>query len=139
MIFDPQRAEVRARGGVRHRLRPQAASALELLVENRGSIVTHEEIRKKLWDGRYVEWEAGIHQVIRQIRRALGDDARNPRWLETVPRVGYRLRSESESCDFPDREVTPRRGARRDALMLALGTLLPPVLLAVLCVLLAGG
>jgi DNA-binding winged helix-turn-helix (wHTH) protein len=139
ILFDPKSAEILAQGR-RHRLRPMAAQALEMLIEKRGAIVTRDELRSALWNDRYVEWETGIHQVIRQIRRALDEDARHPQWLETVPRRGYRLKCEVDSSVLgPDISHDHRpRGLRRDAMLIGLGTLVPPVLLIVICLLLAG-
>ena len=79
------------RNGRDVRLRPRALRALQLLVANADRIVTREELRDSLWTGRVVEWEMGLHSLIRELRAVLADDARNPRFIQTVPRRGYRF------------------------------------------------
>jgi len=71
-------------------LRPLAAKALQLLVANRDRLVTREELRHHLWGAAALEWETGLYQVIRQLRRAIGDGARAGGLIVTVPRRGYR-------------------------------------------------
>lgn len=77
------------RDGTRCPLRPMATAALCLLIENRHRLVTRDELRRRLWGDTAVEWETGLHQVIRQLRRALGDDAGPGGFIVTVPRRGY--------------------------------------------------
>ncbi|MCZ6642386.1 MAG: winged helix-turn-helix domain-containing protein [Gammaproteobacteria bacterium] len=72
-------------------LRPLAVRALTLLLENAGSLVAREKLRDTLWDHKVVEWETGLHRITKEIRSALGDDARQPRFIETVARRGYRF------------------------------------------------
>ncbi len=73
------------------RLPPQPAALLTLLAEKKGGLVTREEIRETLWPGTQVEFDAGLHFCIRQIRSALGDSAADAQYVETLPRRGYRL------------------------------------------------
>lgn len=74
------------------KMHPQPAQLLVLLVRRAGEIVTREEIQKALWeDETFVDFDLGINSCIRQIRTALGDDAEKPRYLEKVPRKGYRF------------------------------------------------
>src|SRR5690606_26348264 len=74
------------------RLRAQVAAALDLLLANRGRVVSRTELRRVLWpDSRVVMFEASIAAVIRELRRALGDDPRAPRFIATVPKRGYRF------------------------------------------------
>jgi len=80
------------RDGERVKLTPQAARLLDLLVERSGEVVTTEEIRAALWpDGVHVDFAQGIHFNIRQLRLALDDESRAPKYIETVPRQGYRF------------------------------------------------
>src|SRR5688572_10224152 len=80
------------RAGRPVRLQNQPARLLALLVGRPGQIVSREEIRQALWDGEtFVDFEQGINHVIRQVRAALKDDAEAPRYLETLPRQGYRF------------------------------------------------
>ena len=73
-------------------LAPQPFRALALLVRRQGELVTREEIRKKIWgDQTIVDFEAGLNFAMNKIRVALGDGAHAPRFVETVPRRGYRF------------------------------------------------
>jgi len=79
-------------GGRRVRLAPQPFQVLALIVLGRGELVTRDEVRAAVWaDGTTVEFDQGLNYCLRQIRIALGDDARQPVWIETVPKRGYRL------------------------------------------------
>jgi len=65
---------------------------LQVLAGEPGSVVTREDLRQRLWPtGTTVDFEAGLNTAIRKLRRAVGDTAKNPRFIETVPRRGYRL------------------------------------------------
>jgi DNA-binding winged helix-turn-helix (wHTH) protein len=80
----------------RIRLRPQALTLLIHLVTRAGDLVTREELRGRLWgEDTFVDFEHGLNFCIRQIRRALGESAASPRFIETVPRRGYRFLSPS--------------------------------------------
>lgn len=73
------------------RLPAKAAALLEALVERRGEVLTRVEIRDLLWPGGVVEFDQGINFLIRTIRRALDETARSPRFIETLPKRGYRF------------------------------------------------
>jgi TolB-like protein/DNA-binding winged helix-turn-helix (wHTH) protein/Tfp pilus assembly protein PilF len=74
------------------RLRPQAAKLLGLLASRPGQLVTREDLQEQLWGQEtFVDFEHGINLCIREIRTALGDDAVTPRYVETLPRQGYRF------------------------------------------------
>ena len=80
------------RHGDRIKLPPQPFRVLELLVRRSGEILTREEIREHVWcNDTFVDFEQGLNFCIRQIREALGDDAASPRFIETLPRRGYRF------------------------------------------------
>ena len=92
-------------------LAPQPARLLEMLVRRAGQLVSREEIRQALWtEDVHVDFERSINFNIRQIRSALGDDPASPRFIETVPRHGYRFVAEVDR-----KEETPgeRKGASR--------------------------
>jgi DNA-binding winged helix-turn-helix (wHTH) protein/TolB-like protein len=109
------------------RLPPQPARLLALLVERRGDLVTRDEIRESIWPGVEVEFDSSLHFCIRQIRAALGDSAGNPRYVETLPRRGYRLIPAVDAVgDAPE---PAERGRRRWPLALAL-TLIPVAVIA---------
>jgi Tol biopolymer transport system component/DNA-binding winged helix-turn-helix (wHTH) protein len=74
------------------KLPPQPFRLLQLLAERAGTVVTREEIRTTLWtDSTFVDFEHGINFSINQIRAALADKAEKPRYIETLPRRGYRF------------------------------------------------
>lgn len=73
-------------------LQPQPFKVLALLVARSGRAVTREEIRRQLWSsGTFVDFEGSLNFCIRQIRKVLGEDARKPRYIETLHRRGYRF------------------------------------------------
>jgi tetratricopeptide (TPR) repeat protein len=78
--------------GARIRLQAQPFRILALLLERPGQVVTREEIQQKLWSGdTFVEFDAALNTAVRKLREALNDSADNPRFLETIPRRGYRF------------------------------------------------
>lgn len=80
------------RSGDRIKLPPQPFRVLELLVRRSGEILTREEIRESIWQNdTFVDFEQGLNFCIRQIREAVGDTASSPRFIETLPRRGYRF------------------------------------------------
>jgi TolB-like protein/DNA-binding winged helix-turn-helix (wHTH) protein len=80
------------RDGSLVRLPPQPHKVLSLLAENAGQLVTREEIRRQVWgDETFVDFDKGLNFCIKQIREALGDSAQSPRYIETLPRRGYRF------------------------------------------------
>ena len=77
---------------------------LMFLVDKRGELVTREQISSELWSKDvFVDVEQGINTAIRKIRRALGDDAVNPQYLQTVVGRGYRFVAPSATEDLPGR------------------------------------
>jgi TolB-like protein/DNA-binding winged helix-turn-helix (wHTH) protein/Tfp pilus assembly protein PilF len=80
------------KSGITLKLRPQAAKVLVLLATQPGKMVTREQLREQIWgSGLFVDFEHGLNLCIQQIRAALDDDADKPRYVETVPRHGYRF------------------------------------------------
>ncbi len=82
---------VLTRDGERVPLQPQPSRVLAELVRGRGSVVTREQLRDRIWGERFVEFDQGLNFSIRQIRSTLGDEAETPTFIETVPRRGYRF------------------------------------------------
>ncbi len=72
-------------------LQHQPTKFLAYLVTNSGRVIPRLELQEHLWGDRHLDAEQGLNNAIRQIRKALGDRAEEPRFLETVPRVGYRF------------------------------------------------
>src|SRR5215510_13068009 len=94
--FGPFEMRIRTREiykhGLRLKLRPQPFQVLQVLVERSGDVVTREELRNMLWSAEtFVDFEHGLNTSIKELRRVLSDSAREPRYIETLPRVGYRL------------------------------------------------
>ena len=87
--FDPASGELRRRAEIR-RLEPRAARTLELLCAARGGVVTHEQLIEDVWSGRTLS-DNSVAVVVGQLRKALDDDARDPKLIETIPKRGYRL------------------------------------------------
>ena len=102
-------ADLRARelrkGGIRIRLQDQPFEILALLLERPGEVVTREELRQRLWPaGTFVDFEHSLNAAMKRLRAALGDDADNPRFVETLHKRGYRFIAAVES----DRGQPPR-------------------------------
>jgi Tol biopolymer transport system component/DNA-binding winged helix-turn-helix (wHTH) protein len=88
---DPSSGEIR-RGGLRIKLGGQPFDVLVTLLQKPGQVVTREELHDKLWaQDTFVDFEHGLNKAINKVREALGDDADNPRFVETIPRRGYRF------------------------------------------------
>src|SRR5262245_13987679 len=80
------------RKGVRVRIQDQPFRVLILLIERPGEIITREELRQKLWpEGTYVDFDGSLNVILKKLRAAIDDEADNPRFIETVPRRGYRF------------------------------------------------
>ncbi len=78
--------------GIKLKLRPQAFQVLLVLVEHAGDVVTREELSQMLWPaGTFVDFEHGLNTSVKELRRTLHDSASEPRYIETLPRVGYRM------------------------------------------------
>ena len=89
--FDMRSGELRKRG-VRVRLQQQPSRVLLRLLERPAEIVTREALRRELWpDDTYVDFEQGINAAVKRLREALGDSAETPRFIETLPKRGYRF------------------------------------------------
>jgi len=88
---DLRAAELR-KHGVRIKLQDQPFRILSRLLENHGDIVTREELRQELWhDHTFVDFDRSLNKAIAKLRSALGDSAETPRYIETIPRHGYRM------------------------------------------------
>ena len=94
------------KGGVLLKLHPQPFQVLLLLAERPGQIVDRKEIRRRLWgDNTYVDFEGGINFCVKQVRAVLGDNAEKPRYIETLPRRGYRFIASVSYSDAASRDV----------------------------------
>jgi Tol biopolymer transport system component/DNA-binding winged helix-turn-helix (wHTH) protein len=89
--FDPKSGQLWSESGM-HRLADQPLALLTALVERPGEMVSREELRLRLWpDGTFVDFDHGLNSAVSRLREALNDSASAPRFVETVPRRGYRL------------------------------------------------
>src|SRR5215472_12835044 len=90
-VLDPGDGTL-TRDSVRVRVQEQPFQLLLLLVERAGQIVSRDEIRNRLWpQNTFVEFDKSLGVAVLKVREALGDDAGNPRFIETIPRRGYRF------------------------------------------------
>jgi DNA-binding winged helix-turn-helix (wHTH) protein/Tol biopolymer transport system component len=84
--------------GSRIRLQVQSLELLRALLERPGQMVSREELRQRLWPGdTFVDFEHGLNAAVRRLRESLGDSADTPRYVETIPRRGYRLVAATET------------------------------------------
>lgn len=94
--FGPYQVDRRAGEVRKHnqriRLSGQPFEVLSLLLERPGEVVTREEIRQRLWTANiFVDFERGLNSAVKQLRHALNDDPQSPRYIETLPKKGYRF------------------------------------------------
>ena len=83
--------------GLKIKLQDQPFQVLGLLLERSGEVVTREELRQKLWPAEtFVDFDVGLNTAIKRLRDALGDSAETPRFVETLPRRGYRFIAPTE-------------------------------------------
>ncbi len=110
-------AQELSKNGTAVRLRGQPFAILELLVSRAGEVVTREEIRQKVWPvDTFVDFEHGLNTSIKKLRQALCDSATEPRYIETLPRLGYRFIAPVETTvEAKAKRPTERRstGSRR--------------------------
>jgi DNA-binding winged helix-turn-helix (wHTH) protein len=89
--LDLESAELR-KHGVRIKLQGKPSKVLEALLDAPHTVVTREELRRKLWPGdTFVDFDNGLNTAVKRLRIALGDSAENPRFIETLSRTGYRF------------------------------------------------
>jgi DNA-binding winged helix-turn-helix (wHTH) protein/tetratricopeptide (TPR) repeat protein len=97
--------------GRRLRLQDKPLLVLEALLESPGEVVLREELRARLWSGdTFVDFDNNLNTAVSKLREVLGDSAERPRYLETVPKRGYRLRVPVE---WPERHLAAMRLRRR--------------------------
>jgi DNA-binding winged helix-turn-helix (wHTH) protein len=88
---DLQTRELR-KGGLKLKLHGQPFEVLAMLLEKPGEVVGREQLRERLWPtDTFVDFDHGVNTAINRLREALGDSADNPRFIETLPRRGYRF------------------------------------------------
>ena len=93
--------ELRKRG-VRLKIQDQPSQVLQILLDRHGELVTREEFRTRIWaHDTYVDFDQGLNRAISKVREVLGDDAGVPRFVETLPRRGYRFIAPVEAGPTP--------------------------------------
>jgi TolB-like protein/DNA-binding winged helix-turn-helix (wHTH) protein len=96
LCFGPFEADLRSgelrKHGVRLKLQDQPFQVLALLLEHAGDVVTREELRQRLWPAdTFVDFDTGLNSAVKKLRDVLADSADEPRYIETIPRRGYRF------------------------------------------------
>jgi TolB-like protein/DNA-binding winged helix-turn-helix (wHTH) protein/Flp pilus assembly protein TadD len=107
---DPRAGELRSKGS-RVKLQDQPLQILLALLEKPGEVVTREELRAKLWPAdTFVDFDHGLNAAVKRLRDALADTAETPRYIETLPRRGYRLIAATVSDAIqPEESQSPLR------------------------------
>jgi Tol biopolymer transport system component/DNA-binding winged helix-turn-helix (wHTH) protein len=108
--FGPFRADLRTRElwkeGIRLKLAGQPFQVLEILLNNPGELVTRDELKQRMWPGdTFVDFSHGLNAAVNKLREALSDSAEDPKYIETLPRRGYRFigKVEQEVSTVPER------------------------------------
>ena len=100
-----------SRDGKTLRLAPQPLATLLELLDHAGDVVTRETLVKILWPKGIVDFDNSLNAVVRKLRVVLGDDSETPRYIETLPRIGYRFVGKIEAT--PAGESAPQPAARK--------------------------
>jgi TolB-like protein/DNA-binding winged helix-turn-helix (wHTH) protein len=129
--FGPYELRSRARElyklGVKVKLRPQAFQVLKALVERPGDILTREELHELLWPKEtFGDFEHGLNAAISELRGVLNDTAADPRYIETLPKVGYRIKVPIEPAETLEPAVSDENAAGTSPLSTPGATLQPP-------------
>lgn len=102
--------------GVRIRLPGQPFCILSILLEKPGEVVSREEMRQRLWSAdTFVDFEHSLNSAIKKLRTALGDSAENSRYIETIPRVGYRFIAPVEDLPVNGQSASQPRLSNTDS------------------------
>ena len=115
--FETFEVDVRAgelrKAGVRLKLPGQPFQVLAILLESPGEVVTREELRKRLWPDTFVDVDHNLNTAINKIREVLGDSAESPRFVETLPRRGYRFIGPLTPLPAAERQAAQSSHVRR--------------------------
>jgi DNA-binding winged helix-turn-helix (wHTH) protein len=131
--INPSARELR-KHGVRIKLQDKPFAVLLILLEKSGELVTREELQQRLWPAdTFVEFDKGIYNAMKRLRETLGDEAETPRYIETLPRRGYRFIAPVERRNGAGERLVPVpaptptlrvSSAKRLALLVSLGCVL---------------
>jgi TolB-like protein/DNA-binding winged helix-turn-helix (wHTH) protein len=118
-IFDlDMRARSLHRSGIRIKIQGQPFEILVLLISRRGEVLTREELQRNLWPAdTFVDFEHSVNTAVMRLRDALGDSAESPRFIETIPRYGYRFIAPVEwpaEMAAPPVQETPEKSQARE-------------------------
>jgi len=105
------------KSGVKIKLQAQPFQILQALLERPGEVVTRDELQKRIWPSEtFVDFEQGLNNAVQRIRQALGDTVETPRFVETLPRKGYRFIGavESKAPRIKSLAVLPLENLARD-------------------------
>jgi DNA-binding winged helix-turn-helix (wHTH) protein len=98
--LDAGTGELRKDGKSRPRLQGQTLEVLLYLLDRSGEVVTREELRQLLWPAdTFVDYDHSLNTAVNKLREALSDSADNPRFIQTIPRRGYRFIASTEVAD----------------------------------------
>jgi DNA-binding winged helix-turn-helix (wHTH) protein len=106
--------------GFRLKLPEQPFQILTVLLEKPGEIITRDELRSRLWQGdTFVDFDHGLNNAVMKLREVLGDSSESPRFVETIPRRGYRFIAPVEEAFFSpalvaSQEHEPRSGTGQE-------------------------
>src|SRR5258705_876926 len=121
------------KNGSRIRLQEQPFQILTLLLERPGEVVTREQLRQKLWPSdTFVDFDHSLNTAVKKLRQALGDSVETPQFIETLPRIGYRLlvpinAHAVATATRPTTQPPPEVSARKPMLWLGIGGLVVAV------------
>ena len=101
--------------GLRLRMEAKPFQILELLLEHAGEVVTRRTLCEKLWPDTYVGYEHSLNTAVNKLRGILCDFAQNPRFVETLPRLGYRFIAPVQKPDLARAQETGGTGVSNDA------------------------
>lgn len=120
--LDLRAAELR-KNGIKLRLQGQPIQVLAKLLNCAGDLVTREEFRAQIWPAEtFVDFDHGLHNAISRIREVLGDSAETPRYIETLPRRGYRFIGSLENAVIPEPSLAAQKDPASDTLVATAST-----------------
>ena len=112
--LDSRSGELRT-NGTRIKLQGQPISVLQILLETPGELVTREQIHQRLWSSdTFVDFDHNLNTAIKKLRQALGDEAETPRYIETIPRYGYRFIGQVENAAPQEAAVPSQESAETE-------------------------
>lgn len=113
--FDLRSGELR-KHGIRIKLQEQPSQILSILLERAGDVVTREELQRRLWPAdTFVDFDHSLNTAVMRLREVLGDSSENPRFVETLPRRGYRFVAPFEEQSASSTDATPTQIAEAGA------------------------